>query len=369
MTPGDRIKATYQFKPVDHLVRCEFYIWEETIERWKNEGLPPDYATRNLFCYDPPGTATPGVFMGGAMKQALYPRYEERIVKDEGQTQIIQDISGRWLRVYQGERHDFMPEYLKHPVTGMKDWEEDVALRLDPGEPKRYENLEQKCKEAADKAQNQGMMVSQEIPGGYMFLRTLIGPQDLLYTFYDQPHLIDVVMQRWAELMDTGLARIQSHTAIDELMINEDICYNHGLLISPEMFQKVLLPYYQQVIIKARRRQAERLYVIVDSDGWTEPAVPLYLEAGMDGMLPWEVASGCDVVKIGRKWPSLIMSGGIDKRVLARGKEAIDDHLAYIIPTMVKRGGYIPTCDHSVPHDVSYHNYLHYRQRICEVDH
>jgi len=89
----------------------------------------------------------------------------------------------------------------------------------------------------------------------------------------------------------------------------------------------------------------------------------------MDVMSPWEVASGCDVVEIGRKWPDLVMAGGIDKRVLARGKEAIDRHLEYIIPAMLRRGGYIPMCDHGVPDNVSFENYLYYRKRMCELDH
>ena len=36
---------------------------------------------------------------------------------------------------------------------------------------------------------------------------------------------------------------------------------------------------------------------------------------------------------------------------------------------MKARGGYIPTCDHGVPDNVSYANYLHYRRRMCEMDH
>ena len=35
----------------------------------------------------------------------------------------------------------------------------------------------------------------------------------------------------------------------------------------------------------------------------------------------------------------------------------------------VKRGDYIPTCDHGVPNDVSLENYLYYRRRVCEMDH
>jgi hypothetical protein len=34
---------------------------------------------------------------------------------------------------------------------------------------------------------------------------------------------------------------------------------------------------------------------------------------------------------------------------------------------MRERGGYIPTCDHGVPEEVPYENYLHYRKRCVEL--
>ena len=63
------------------------------------------------------------------------------------------------------------------------------------------------------------------------------------------------------------------------------------------------------------------------------------------------------------------MSSGIDKRVLARGKDAIDRELDRVMPAMVKRGGYYPTCDHGVPYDVSFENYMYYRKRVTEMNH
>ena len=368
MNAGERMRATYQFKPVDHLVRREFYIWEEAIEKWKKEGLSPDYEEKNLFNFDPPGMVGVKLNMGWC-EPPFYPPYEEKVIKDEGRTEIIQDLAGRWLRVFKGRRHGFMPHYIEHPVSCMKDWEEDVVFRLDIDDPKRCEGLREKCHKAKEQAKNDKVIVGQGMVGGYMYLRALMGPENLLYAFCDQPDLIHTMMQHWAKLMDKGLEAIQENLALDELGLGEDICYNHGLLISPDMVKEFLLPYYQDVVEKARLRQKQKLYFHVDTDGWAEPAIPLYLAAGMDIMSPWEVASGCDVVKIGSEWPHLIMMGGIDKRVLAQGKEAIDQHLEYIIPAMLKRGGYIPTCDHGVPDDVSYENYMYYRKRICELDH
>jgi len=368
MNSGERHKATYAFEPVDRLVRREFGIWPEAIERWKGEGLPEDYDQQDLFALDPPGMANVGLNLGWC-EPPFFPAYEDKVVKSEGDTEIIQDTAGRWLRVFTGRRHGFMPDYVKHPVTSMADWEAEVAPRLDPRDPKRYENLDDKIDEAARLAEAESRMVRQGMVGGYMYLRALMGPEDVLFAFHDQPELIHAMMQRWTELMEAGLEKIQSRVAIEELAIGEDICYNHGLLISPDMVREFLLPYYQQVVGHARARQSERMYFHVDTDGWAPPAVPLYLEAGMDVMSPWEVASGCDVVEIGRQWPDLVLVGGIDKRVLAEGPDAIDAHLERIIPTMLARGGFIPTCDHGVPDDVSYAHYLHYRRRICELDH
>ncbi len=155
---------------------------------------------------------------------------------------------------------------------------------------------------------------------------------------------------------------------IDEVFMAEDICYNHGLLISPDTFHEFLMPYYQQLLGNARARQSRPIGLHIDTDGDCRPSIPLYLELGMTRMSPFEVASGCDVVEIGRQYPEMMMSGGIDKRALAAGKDAIDAHLAHIMPPMVERGGYYPTCDHGVPLEVSFENYLHYRRRVCEMD-
>lgn len=87
----------------------------------------------------------------------------------------------------------------------------------------------------------------------------------------------------------------------------------------------------------------------------------------MDVMSPFEVASGCDVVSLGRQYPEIAILGGIDKRILASSRQDIDREVERILPAMRERGGYIPTCDHGVPEEVPYKNYLHYRKRCIEL--
>jgi hypothetical protein len=156
---------------------------------------------------------------------------------------------------------------------------------------------------------------------------------------------------------------------LDELFLAEDICYNHGPLISPDMMREFLFPYYSQLIENIKKRQIDKtrhLYIQIDTDGYAVPVIDVYKEIGMDHMSPFEAASGCDAVSIGAGYPGLLMRGGFDKRVLSQGKDRIDKLIGHIMPIMQKRGGYIPMCDHGVPEEVSFENYMHFRKRMLE---
>ncbi|MDO8685640.1 MAG: uroporphyrinogen decarboxylase family protein [Clostridiales bacterium] len=261
-----------------------------------------------------------------------------------------------------------MPEYLDHPVKDIKTWEENVKWRLDPKTEERYKNLGERMNTAKECAEK-GMVIIQMVIGGYMYLRSLFGPVDLLYKFYDDPGIIHDCMRTWLELADSITAKHQQHLTIDELYFAEDICYNRGPLISPDMIKEFIMPYYQQLLVNMKSRQLDKnrhLYLHIDTDGFSDSVIPIYQEIGMDYLSPFEVASGCDVVRTGKQYPGLLISGGIDKRILAEGKDAIDSEIDRILPVMKKRGGYIPTCDHGVPEEVSFENYIHFRKRILE---
>ncbi len=200
-------------------------------------------------------------------------------------------------------------------------------------------------------------------------MRSLMGPVDLLYKFHDEPELIHSCMKAWFDLADAVIEKHQKYVTLDELFLAEDICYNHGSLISPDMMKEFLFPYYQQLISNIKKRQLDKdrhLFLQIDTDGFADPVIPLYRELGMDYMSPFEIASGCDVKKTALQYPDLRMRGGMDKRVLAEGKEAIDRMVYSVLPDMKKRGGYIPVCDHGVPEEVSFENYMHFRKRLLE---
>jgi len=138
----------------------------------------------------------------------------------------------------------------------------------------------------------------------------------------------------------------------------EDMCYRGGPLISPDMFRTFMMPRYKRITDLIRSLNVDIIFV--DSDGKVDELIPLWLESGINGVFPMEQAAGNDIHAYRRKFGrNLLMSGGIDKRALARGKDAIDQELKDKL-SLVDKGGYVPTVDHSIPPDVSYDNFCYY---------
>lgn len=366
MLPSARkLRDIYAIRPGAPLFHREFGFY--CLERWLEEGLPKECNLAEEFGYDPPGSFALGGL--GWCEAAFDPPFETKVLEDRGSYELVQDHAGRKVLYFKGRRDGFMPEYVDHPVKDLATWETDVAWRLDPDSPARASSSAERVKQAAEAARA-GLMISQHIIGGYMYLRSLIGPSELPYALHDDPALIHTCMRAWLRLAESVTAAHQQVVTLDEVYLAEDICYNHGPLLSPAMFQQFLAPYYADLLASIRARQRDKgrhLYIHIDTDGDARPVIPWYRALGMDAMSPFEVAAGCDVVEIGRQYPDLVIMGGIDKRILATTPAEIDRMVERILPAMRARGGYIPTCDHGVPAEVSLANYRHYRKRCLEL--
>ncbi len=98
-----------------------------------------------------------------------------------------------------------------------------------------------------------------------------------------------------------------------------------------------------------------------------DPLIPVWMDAGLNFLYPFEVQAGMDVLEVRRRYGrDLRIWGGVDKRALAQGPRAIDAELERLRP-LIDEGGYIPHTDHSIPPDVSYANFRYYTRRIAEV--
>ena len=56
----------------------------------------------------------------------------------------------------------------------------------------------------------------------------------------------------------------------------------------------------------------------------------------------------------------------MDKRALAAGGAVMHAELDRLAP-LIAAGGYLPTCDHGVPPDISWPNFIAYTRRLAQL--
>ena len=363
MTPLERLRATYELKPLDRLVRTEFGWWSETMDRWKREGFVGEPA--EAFGLDPMPFTT--LAQAGWCNSPFVPAFEEGVLEVRGGYEIRRNSSGAIFQVPQGRWNDVMPTFLDSPVHSRRDWEKEIRPRMNPNSPERYEKLRRDGDALARRAAAGETLHSVPFVGAYMHLRNLFGPEDVLYVFHDDPKLLHDVMQNWLEVVCATCCAAQDAAPLFRIASGEDICYKTGPLISPAMYREFIKPYYRELWETLQGRQRERVHFMYDTDGDPSLIADDIIGAGVDMLEPLEVAAGCDVLAYAERYPQVAFSGGVDKRVLARTKKDIDRFLERILPPMLERGGYIPTSDHGVPYDVPLENFLHYRERLMEL--
>jgi uroporphyrinogen decarboxylase len=143
----------------------------------------------------------------------------------------------------------------------------------------------------------------------------------------------------------------------------EDMAYRGGSIIGPHIFREFMEPYYKRLIDFAESRGIR--HHIVDSDGYIEDLVPLFMDVGMTGMQPFEVRAGNDIERVRKKYPRFEILGGIDKTAL-QNTEKIDMELEKV-KRMLEWGGYVPYVDHAFPPDIGYENYRYFRERLNRI--
>jgi uroporphyrinogen-III decarboxylase len=96
--------------------------------------------------------------------------------------------------------------------------------------------------------------------------------------------------------------------------------------------------------------------------------IPWLEEAGIEGALPLERQAGVDVERLREMHPKFKIIGAYDKMVMNKGGEAMRAEWERLLPVM-KKGGFIPSCDHQTPPGVSleqYGTYLKLMEEYCK---
>lgn len=405
MNTRERFLAVLDFNREVHSLKWDFGIWGETIDNWYAQGLPkknypvvnPVTTTPTASLYAPAwlsigeGKLSKGLavmagglywptqsfplapdvtdFFGMDASQQLVdvnllfdPMFEVQVLHEDEEVLDYIDVDGVQRRFLKSE--GTIPNSMKWPITDKKSWEKLKAERLNTKNlatrfPSTWEKSVQEYR-----ARDYPLALGGYPHGFFGTLSHLIGYENLFFWYHDEPALVHDILNTFTELWIAVYSEVLAKVSIDHWHIWEDISYGRGSMISLPTVREYMLPYLKRVgdFLKARGVR----HILLDTDGDCNALIPLFLEAGVTGMYPFETHCGMDIVKVRQQYPKLQMLGGISKGEIAKGKARIDEILKPV-EEVLKTGGYIPFADHFVPPDVSFEDYSYFRNRLNTI--
>ncbi len=361
MNDRQRFRAQMHYESVDRCPIWDFGFWDETLDLWREQGMPADADPDEYFGMDAQWRSIP-------IATRLLPAFDEQLIEDRGETEVVRDGEGvvvhrrKWMRT--------IPHYLDWTLKDRASWREHFVPRLDADTPGRIpDDFAQRCREARDADRDYPLGIA----AGSMYgvLRNWMGLENISVLVYDDPDLFEEMTDTLGRLYVTVLSRAlaiakDNGVTFDYASMWEDMCYSHGPLLGPDMVERYMVAHYVHITELLREYGVD--VVVLDCDGCIDQLMPLWLGAGVNCMFPVEVGTWkADPIAYRQQYgKNLLMMGGFDKRVLAGTKDAISAEVRRLTP-LVEEGGFIPFCDHRVPADVPLDNYVHYLQEARRV--
>jgi len=327
----ERFRAVMSFQPVDRLPLMEWATWgDKTIDRWHGEGLPAACRTvpeiDRYFDLDPHKQ-----FWFRVMAPGAPPRKGE-----DGATHGIGELG--WVE--NDDDYEALKPWLYPPV-------DDMVAEMRPWIAKQ---------------QRGEAVVWITLSGFFWYPRTLFGIMPHMYAFFDHPELMHRMNQDLADHSRMILEILADEGVPTFMTFAEDFSYNHGPMLSRQLFDTFLAPYYRQLIPLVRELG---IIPVVDSDGDISEVVPWLADVGIDGILPLERQAGVDGNALRERYPELQVIGHFDKMTMTRGEEAMRQEFERLLPLM-RSGGFIPSVDHQTPPGVSLESYRVYLELLRE---
>ena len=368
MTDLARFIACMEYQPADRRPNHELGVWAQTVDRWRHEA--PDAVAGfgwDWFVNEPALKLDRREYID--LDYGFMPGFEHQVIEDTPEYEITRNYLGIVTKALKegaiGGARMCMDQYIGFPVEKPADFA-DIRRRMDPHLRQRYPaNLDRQV--ARWKQRDYPLTLGRNCAarGFYWRARELMGTEALSYAWYDYPELMHEMMETFAdfiiEVSRPALEKIQ----VECFVFNEDMSMKGGPLLGPATYREFIFPHMKRVVDFLRSYGTR--YVAVDSDGDPTVLIPLLMDAGVDTIWPIERASEVSPAQWRKQFgKSLRLWGGVDKRVLPLGRDAIRRHLREFIP-LIEEGGFIPTIDHTVPPDVSWDNFRTYMDLKLEL--
>lgn len=340
MTGRERVNRMFKRQDQDCVPRNESF-WDETVERFRREGLDMD-----------PYTYLGNDFRGLTWSQCeVYPGRHERIAEDDT-TETFFNVWGETVRYFKGRSGT--PEHHGWPCPDQETWEREIKPRLVDCAPQQ--NLDTARKNLAVARRN-GQWAHYTGIETFEITRHLMGDEVTMMGMALEPEWImdvsrtctDVILRDFDALWDAGI-----HP--DGVWIYGDMAYRRGTLCSPDMYREQVWPDHKRL---ADWAHAHDLPIIFHTDGDINGVVGHYIEAGFDALHPLEVKAQMDVRNLVPQYSDdLAFIGNVDVMVMATNDlERVEHEVLSKLKVGMERQCYAYHSDHSVPPSVAWSTY------------
>jgi hypothetical protein len=193
-------------------------------------------------------------------------------------------------------------------------------------------------KELVDLARAADIDCGLTINGPFQRLTLTRNVLDLLQELHRDPsHFEALLAKEMGEIAET--LDLVKESKIELIMITEDVGYTGGLYFSPEVFRKVLVPFYSSLV---GRLSSTRIALGWHSDGDVSPLLPDLVECGLRF---FSLEPECvDLLKFKQTYRSRVsLVGGIRAAWFAGKQLDQDEQRQYLleIGALLKEGGLI----------------------------
>lgn len=349
MTCRERFNAQMHYQPVDRCFNMEFGYWAENFTQWDlfcDNGITNNEEADIFFSFDP-------IKITGG-RTWMNPPFEHKVVEETGERIVYMNANGL-LGEAPKDGHSTIPHFTKSSITDPDDWKRCKEERFRRDDPERRLAIDAiKKQHPADRDYPLGVNCGSMIGN----VRDMLTFEGVAYAVYDYPAMLEDMVETCCVLVEDALDQLLPHIEFDYASGWEDICFNHGPILSVDFFDQVVFPRYKRIGDRLKAAGVDIWYT--DCDGDVRPLIPGFLESGINCLFPYEVNSCVHPGELLDEYAGeLRIMGGVDKMQLRKGREATRDYLESLVP-YVERGGYIPFCDHRCPPDVDPDNYLYY---------
>ena len=362
-----RYVETLRFGTPDRIPLMPGEPRESTLKAWHAQGLPPgaDWWEELLKIIGLPPMSRGLEWLPVSFR--MIPEFDEKVLEHRDGHYVVQDWMGAIVEIsdsydltYLRLPRDFVTrKWHKFPVETRTDWKRMQARFRADTRGRAAVDLA----ELGERVRTTGAAATVQVNGPFWQLREWCGFENLCTLFLEDPGFVREMIAFWTEFVSRVLARLLRHVPLSRLGISEDMAFKAHSMISPAMSREFLLPAYSRWT--AQVREAGCPIIDMDSDGYIGDLIPVWIDAGINVCDPMEVAAHNDIVESRRRFGrGMGYTGGVDKREMAAGGERLEAELARLAP-VIRGGGYLPGCDHGVPPDVSWPNFVEYARRLA----